>query len=385
MRHNTPVSDKLRIRIAQYPITLICDAVVDHLGPQRISTSNWGYDWQSHRIKHNDLEVFFLTVCYLGNLSAVEYCLSLRKSTKIEEEEEEEGITNTTAEEGLLMAASAGHKEVAEYLLRIGISPNPSGLAAATRSGKLTIIKMFLGVRYPKGARTSPCGDAMTEAVELPDPNTRMEVIRFLHDSAGDTISDRWAWTDILAKACQMNDMKLAKWIISRGHLNLYAKDDVPGSRGHPLMAAVLDGRIEAVRLILNTEFEIECQWNHLRIQLRAMKMAILQNLLEIFMEFIPHMLHRDPILSPGYMIQQAAAVEGGLDAVDKLLGPFDLTQQEPPKTGEPEILGERLLKKAIRRKKVQNIKWLLSRGVKTNEEIPMDLGSAAIDANKRI
>jgi hypothetical protein len=133
-------------------------------------------------------------------------------------------------------------------------------------------------------------------------------------------------------------------------------------------VAATEYQNIEILRLLLKGNFDVYDTYHYGAVRSKAFSRAIYGNHLKSFIELVPYISWSTP---DRILWRHATRVENGVEAVEKPLGPYNF-DSSINQDGEL-TLGACALRAAILALRPQNVTWLLSRGIRTKQDIPVE------------
>lgn len=347
---------------------IVCDALICHLGPQDVSELVFRPEAVPKLCQVTTSHIVYLTACFIGDITTVQASLRVLEA----EAEKMDAEIPVFAASGLYVAARQGHTRTTQYLLDAGIDATTlvvwdDGLSAAAQSGKIAIVELFLRPEYKSQSSAYHYEWAVINAAQQLNDLVRIEMVKLLFAYVTDPPAQKRVRTDLLYSACKVNDPKLAEWVIGNGPASIYDRHSIPTSNTHPLVAATQYQNIEILRLLLKGKFDVYDTYHLDAVRSRALSRAIYGNHLKSFIELVPYISWTT---SDRILWRHATRVENGVEAVEKLLGPYNL-DSSMEKDGEL-TLGACVLREAILALRPQNVTWLLSRGIRTNQDIPV-------------
>lgn len=141
-----------------------------------------------------------------------------------------------------MVAARQGNEGVVRYLLDFGIDPSipkdhrDSIISAAAESGDIRMVHLILYPEYKLDVSSPLFAYPILLAAQIRNLTTRMKIMNTLW-TRKNVINKPRLWTDVLFKACRLNDPELAEFVLTDGAENIYDRASIPLSIKHPLLA----------------------------------------------------------------------------------------------------------------------------------------------------
>ena len=278
----------------------------------------------------------------------------------------------------LRVVPQQGHLRVLQYLLGAGFDVNHIGnshrsaIFMAARESNQLMLEILLRPEYGLKRSGDQYKFALQAAADHHDSTRRLENVKTLY-LAAESLDQPRTREHLLFRACRMDDLALARWLVADGPVDMYGVIPmVPFRTWSMLHWLAAQGKTEWLQWMLQVQPpRIAENTRHKQILYAAIGSAASGNHLETFLELGKFSSHRSTQLC-----LLAAGVEDGLAQLSARFTSLDIQSALSQEyTGRlvpaSEVnVGSGALWKAISKGRTSNVRLLLERGVRTSSRV---------------
>lgn len=365
---------------------IICDAFVDYFGDSSLLNDKY-LDLPLHLAsllqQESDRHILnpwlFIASCSVGNLTFVRDAFQYARQCCDDEDHNGKNHWEEFFFKCLHVAVKQRQTSVIQFLLENGSDvnqavPQPceSVLVAAAWRSQITVLRILCEPRFKLHKQGVMYEEGIRCAAEHEDPVERLEMVKYLcmHASNLNQPSIR---SEVFWIACDLDDIALAQWCLDKGPVDIFGPTCPYYPKRPPLSKAVQRGCLPIVQLIVRhrgsfvpcSELDKERAYYNAFRKLASRNSSL--TTLALLKAIIPIVEH----WSPQQKIIKAACVEGGIEIIADMFGPFDFAGSSGPYHRQPEVsLGSYLCQRAAQLIKPRNLKYMLQQGVRSGIEI---------------
>jgi hypothetical protein len=353
---NPVLTDQVSIAVVDAAIALIggFDAISSYLENQSIS----------HELTQRP-ELFLLaTACRACNPKAIQDNLTTFQS-RYSADENYDGLLNLCLSTAMKHNWTPAITPLLAHCQNVNARPPrvPYLIIQAVRQHRLDIVERLL-LPSSQLARSGTVYETAIRDAAFYRPQDSMAIVNILFENARDFNQARLR-CNIFATACQNNDLTLAKYIMTKGPVDIYNRvQNWLESGESPLVIATKHHSIDCIKLILENKDTFSApiraerrRWVHEA----ALRQAVWDMRMDIFELLLSHDVGIDAL----DLYRLGAQMEGGVRAVDNAR---ELEPSSAPDELSPDFwstLGHHMVADAVDRLCVDNARRLLARGAR--------------------